>query len=133
LFIVKIIAIAVLVLIALYLLGGIVFRKKLYLKKGIVFLFILSAGALIVSNQFSPEASMKVAIPEYQEKAPDISLAPKVVRTESRIYYVAALSDDGQVLTLHDYYTYDKKKWQYSDRDLPLDRKYYGRIVIYNR
>lgn len=79
------------------------------------------------------DTSQQVTIPEYQKIAPNVKDAPYVVRTSSRVYYVKAYDDSEGVLTLYEYYTYDNKKWQMQDFDLPIDRKYYGEILVYER
>ena len=79
------------------------------------------------------DTSQQVSVPEYQEKAPKVTDAPYVVRTSSRVYYVKAYDDSGGVMTLYEYYTYDKDNWQKQDLELPIDRKHYGEILVYER
>ena len=79
------------------------------------------------------DTSQQVTIPEYQEKAPEVKAAPYVVQTSSRVYYVKAYDDSDGIMTLYEYYTYDKDKWQKQELDLPIDRQYYGEILVYER
>lgn len=102
-----------------------------------ILVFILVIIGIIIgvrtcSNMFNHGS--KAAEPAvYQEKTPSISNAPYVVATDTRLYYVRKYTDDGQVITLEKYYTYDTKKWKLQNDTLPLDRKYYPRLKIYER
>lgn len=69
----------------------------------------------------------------YQTIAPTIKQAPTVIATGTRIYYVSQFEDDGKVVMLLKYYTFDKDTWQFSNKPLPLDRNSYGLITIYKR
>lgn len=127
-------AIIVIVLIAIIVLFGLFVKHKLIINKFIVILLILSVGYLVISSNLNKNKSESpnVEIPAYQKIAPDISNAPRVVQTSSRIYYVSSIADDGVNLTLYKYYTYDKK-WNYYDKPLVLSRNIYGTIKIYQR
>jgi len=130
----KILAIAIAVLIPLYFIGGAILKKRPFLKKPLIILFIIAVGFILISNQFGgndkAQSSNGIAIPVYQQNAPPKAKAPRVVQTTSRIYYVATSKDDGKFLTLYDYYFYDKN-WQFTNKPLPLDKK--DIINIYNR
>jgi len=69
----------------------------------------------------------------YQEVAPPREKAPYVLATSTRVYYVTRYSDDGHVITLHDYYTYDWKKWARQSSPLRIDRTYYGEVRLHVR
>lgn len=70
-----------------------------------------------------------VELPEYQKSAPEDGL--DVIQTSSRMYYARDYTDDGKVITLNEYYTYDSDKWQKSSVPLPLDRDIYGEIKVF--
>jgi len=131
----SILAIVVIVLIGIFLLAGLILKKKLFINKFVILLLIVAVGYLVISNNIGGDKaqSSQVNIPEYQQKAPDISQAPRVVQTTSRIYYVATFKDTGTVVILYDYFTYSKNKWVFTNKHLVMDRKYYGEIKIYNR
>jgi hypothetical protein len=125
-------AIVGIVLAALWIIFGSIAKKKIALSKFPVLLLIACIATLVISGQISKNNTNTAVVQHYQEVAPPIQYAPRVVQTSSRIYYVAVMQDDGQILTLQDYYFYDNK-WEHSDKPLPLDRKIYGKILIYNR
>jgi hypothetical protein len=72
-------------------------------------------------------------VAEYQTIAPSTKQAPYVVSTGTRIYYVAKYTDNKQLITLQQYFTFDKNTWQVHKTPLLLDRKYYGEITIIKR
>ena len=69
----------------------------------------------------------------YQKVAPSRADAPYILATSTRMYYVTRYSDDGRVITLQDYYTYDRKKWVHQTTPLLVDRRYYGEVKIHVR
>lgn len=89
--------------------------------------------AFVSLNRCSSSTEQQVSIPEYQKVAPGVKDASHIVQTASRTYYVSKFSDSGGILTLNEYYTYDKNEWQKQDLNLPIDRKYYGEIQVYER
>lgn len=96
---------------------------------------IIVVIALIAASSLnkSDDTSQMVQIPEYQKIAPDISKAPVVIITPSRVYYVFDWTDDGQIITLESFYFYDRGEWEVSELPLPLDRNTVGEIKIYQR
>jgi hypothetical protein len=130
-----ILAIIVISLVALYILGGLIFKHKLIINKFIIILLIVAVATLVISSRFgnSDSDNPNVKIPYYQEIAPPFAQAPKVLQTNSRVYYVATCFDDGKVITLYDYYVFNKDNWQYCDKPLPIDRSVYGEVKLYNR
>ena len=107
-----------------------------YLAKHKAFLIIavVGIGVAFLFGQFNRvNESSTMAFEPYQIIAPTFQQAPRVVQTESRIYYVATMHDDGRVLTLTNYYTYNEDSWQHQRKTLGLDRQLYGDIKIYNR
>ena len=94
---------------------------------GVVFIFVArSCGG-------SGDETGTINVPEYQKSAPSVEKAPYVVATRSRMYYVEEYTDEADVVTLVKYYIYNDKKWGFSKTPLPLDRKTYGEIRIYER
>ena len=85
-----------------------------------------TCGAAFVTSTAAPTEP-------YQEVAPPREEAPYVLATSTRVYYVTRYSDDGQVVTLHEYYTYDKKKWVGQTIPLRIDRAYYGEVRLHVR
>ncbi len=75
-------------------------------------------------------ANPQTAIPKYQTLAPPANIAPKVIQTTSRVYYVAAFADNGKTVTMMRYYSYDKDKWQLNIIPLTLTK---ADIKIYDR
>lgn len=72
-------------------------------------------------------------VPSYLSIEPTIDQAPYVVETGTRIYYVKKYIDNGQILTMQQYYTYDKDTWQFSNKSLALNRNVYGLITLTKR
>lgn len=75
----------------------------------------------------------KAEVPDYIQVAPVAQTAPYVLQTDSRVYYIVKYTDDGKVITLTDYYTYDKKKWEHQTKTLLIDRQYYAYINLQKR
>jgi len=98
----------------------------------LVFVFIVFRACVGVSSQ-GPNSSALPKVAEYQTVAPAIKQAPYVVTTGTRIYYVNKFLDKNNVVTLQQYYIYDKNTWQMKSKPLDLDRKYYGQITIVKR
>lgn len=125
-----ILAIGVLILKSPFLILRFLFQHKMLLVIAIIGVIAFIA---ISSINKSDDTAQKVQIPEYQQIAPDISKAPVVVATPSRVYYVFDWVDDGQTITLKSFYFYDRKEWEASELLLPLDRDTVGEIKIYQR
>jgi len=120
------IAIITLVLLGIYVAIGSIRQRKLLINKFVAVLALISIVVIVISGSIEDRA--QVAIPDYQEIAPSVQDAPYVVQTSSRAYYVATFKDTEEVLTLTNFYIYDKKKWQNSDIPLHLDRTIYGEV-----
>ena len=102
--------------------------------KVVLVVCVIAVIAVIAINAYRDSTSgTVVAVPEYQTNAPSATIAPTVVATSSRVYYVAEYTDDGETVLLKDFYTYDSKKWQRNTIALPLPRELYGEIKIYER
>jgi len=125
-----ILAIIVLILKSPFLILRYLFQHKALL---IIVIIVVIAFVAISSLNKSNTSQQTVELPEYQQKAPDISKAPTVISTPSRLYYVSDYSDDGQIITLKHFYFYDRKKWEASKLPLPLDRNTIGEIKIFQR
>lgn len=132
------IAIVVLVLSGLYLIAGIIFKKKLLVSKFLILIVFVAVGALVLSSQFgNDDEGSEIEIAEYYEKAPPPEYAPRVGSTITRTYFIAAQRDgyyfdvpNQDYITLTAFYYYDRKKWEYSDVPVPFK---YNEIRIYDR
>jgi len=107
-----------------------VFRHPRLLVLAVVVVFAVmglrACGAALGTSTATPTEP-------YQEVAPPREETPYVLATSTRVFYVTRYSDDGQVVTLHDYYTYDRKKWVRQSRPLRIDRAYYGEVRLHVR
>jgi hypothetical protein len=119
------IAIPILIVKAPFMILGYLARNKVLL-----ILVIIVAGIIFLSSKINNQNTPEVAIPNYQVIAPSPDLAPKVVATPSRVYYVRELSETEDTVTLLNWYDYNEKKWQKHTTPLPLDK---SNIKIYNR
>jgi len=125
-----VLAIIVLILKSPFFILRFLFQHKALL---VVVIIVVIAFIAISSLNNSGTSQQTVQLPEYQQNAPDISKAPKVISTPSRLYYVSDYSDDGQIINLKSFYFYDQKKWEASKLPLPLDRDTVGEIKIFQR
>lgn len=126
---------AILAVIVLILKSPFLVLRYLFQHKALLIVVIIVAIAFIAISSLnkSDTSQQAIQIPEYQKKAPDISKAPIVITTPSRIYYVSSYSDDGQIIILESFYFFDRKKWETPELPLPLDRETTGEINIYQR
>ncbi len=115
----KVIAIVILICIGVYLLAGIVLRKKLLLPMPVLIGMVVCGGVIAFSNASGQNNQENT---KYVKVSVAYKDAPYILQTPDRGYYVATFRDDGEFLTLTDYYFYDKDKWEYSDSPLPFDR-----------
>ncbi len=107
---------------------GYLFRHKVLLI--IVVIGVAIFGITHSFNQHNQPVQAQVTVPKWQTSAPLSQVAPKVVQTPSRVYYVSALSDDGKQVILQRFYEYTGKGWQLMTTPLPLkksDTKIYER------
>ena len=125
-----ILAVIVLILKSPFIILRYLFHHKLLLVGAVITVIAFIAISLLNKSDDTPQM---VQIPEYQQKAPDISKAPVVIATPSRVYYVSSWIDDGQIITLESFYFYDREDWEGSELPLPLDRNTIGEIKIYQR
>jgi hypothetical protein len=106
-----------------------------YVLKHPTLIMVLFFGVLLLFGvrTCTTSTTTAVPIPEYQESAPAVPLAPTVIATTSRVYYVADYSaiEGGYLLT--DYYSYDGGSWVRIPAPLELETKYYGEIKVYER
>jgi len=112
-----------------------VFKPFIYIFTHRIILLILIVGGigLFAFNSYRASQPPPTQAQVQQSTAPSVTLAPYAVQTASRVYYAVNYKDDGKVLTLQQYYTYTKNKWQLQKGELPLDRTVYGRIEVYKR
>lgn len=103
--------------------------------KRLLLLGIIVVAVVVAVGYFNKPAVMDTLNnnARYAKKVPSYQQYPRIVQTSSRAYYVATLKDDGVVMTLTNYAFYDFRKWQSSSIPLPLDRRIFGRIEIYDR
>jgi len=104
---------------------GYLFRNKVFF-----ILVIIAVGIFVINHNISKQASPSVEIPHYQVIAPSADLAPQVVATPSRVYYVREISLTDDTVTLLVWYDYNEQQWQKHTTPLPLDK---SNIKIYNR
>ena len=96
------------------------------IKRIIGIIILIAAGWLIVSLGLQC-LSRDTADP------PDVGKAPYVVTTLSRIYYAQdCIQEEGAVI-LRNYWGYQGKKWRYTEGELRLDKKGFGKIKIVMR
>lgn len=129
----KIAAIIILVLLGLYVLLGILRDKKLLLNKFTIFLAVVALGLLALSGGFSHTESDTRVVSSIQKKAPPVQLAPYMLQTSSRAYYVATFQDTPEYLILTDYFYYDRNQWLETAVPLMLDKVVYGNLEITKR
>lgn len=134
--ILKVLAIAVICLIALYVIGGLIFAHKIVVKKSHVIIVILCAALIGVSSYFSGKSETVTVngqtyqIPEYQKTIPPKDKAPRIVQTITRYYPTATFQESNGVTTLNDYYYYDNGNWIFSNRPISFET---AKIKVYNR
>ena len=103
-----------------------------YLARNKVFLVlvIIAAGIFFLSAKINSEKPPTFELATYQVIAPAYELAPKVVATASRIYYVRTFEETANTLALLTWYDYNETQWQKHTTPLPLDK---SNIKIYSR
>lgn len=128
----KVIAITLFVLTALYVIGGLVLKHKLYIRRPVIICLIISIAGFLVISHFdkSPGGITATAkIQNYQKKAPNENY---VIQTSSRIYYAVSVKKINGYDTALQYYTWDGKKWVFRDNTpLVLNKAIYGDYKIY--
>lgn len=107
-------------------------QRKLYLSKLLLIVAAASIGVLVFNNQVSSNIP-KSETAQYQEVSPSFSEAPYLVNTSSRAYYVSTYQEIPDGLLLTNYFYYNQKKWEASDKPLPLTEKLYGTITLSKR
>jgi hypothetical protein len=98
--------------------------------KVLLILLVIVAGVWFISHKIDSQNADVAETPIYQVIAPSPELAPKVVTTPSRVYYVRTLSETDGTVTLLNWYDYNEKQWQKHETPLPLDKSI---IKIYSR
>ncbi len=119
-----------------YLIYGIFNRIIFPIFKSKVLLIGVIAGIVIlvgISMANGNKAKASPATPQYISVAPSVKVAPYVLATSSRSYYVTKYTDDGKVITLTDWYSYDAKKWVRSTKPFQIDRQVYGEVKWFKR
>ena len=98
--------------------------------KVLLILVIVVAGVFFLTTKINNQTSPSIEVQTYQVIAPSPDLAPKVVATSSRVYYVRELTETDTTATLLVWYSYNEQQWQKHTTPLPLDK---ANIKIYNR
>lgn len=124
----KVIGAAVkLIILAPYLVLKVIARNKVLIFIAIaIVIFLVVQGRIKGGGQDTPLGE----IPPYQIIAPPGDVAPIVVKTQSRVYYVALMHEGEAVITLVEWYSYDADRWQLHDTPLPLNK---ADVKIYHR
>ena len=106
--------------------------KLLARNKVVLIIVVVVVGYLLIkANPGGGDApGQPPEVPAYQLIAPMPKIAPTVIQTQSRVYYVAKAEDDGATITLLVWYDYDAEEWTRHSTPLPLDK---GSIKIYKR
>jgi hypothetical protein len=110
--------------------------KFLFTHKKVLLICIVGVIALIAYRSFtgsSPaQSTQQIQVPKYEQSVPDTLF---IISTQSRLYYVnsftvdtpagpvnnmAVLPKDYSLITLTDFYYYDKDKWELGKTPLPL-------------
>ena len=99
------------------------------LKNKIGLAIVIIVVVLIVINARSNAGAPSSPTPDYAKNIPTIQQAPTLVQTTTRTYYVVKYTDDGKVLMLTDYYSFNKK-WLKNKLPLIIDRAVYGRVTV---
>lgn len=103
--------------------------------KALILIAIIAVAVVFAIGYFNKQdkSTQPAAVYNYQKKAPPVQDYPRIVQTSSRAYYIATMTNINGVLTLTNYQYYDSRKWQTSTKPLPLDRKVFGLVQIYDR
>lgn len=123
---------------------GFLFRHRILLIGAGILVVVLVAVPMIrhaTTPAPKPGATAAEQVPAYQQVTPDATLAPWVLRTPSRVYYVAQYQDlvmekdnlTVDAITLVRFYDYTRKKWQLETTPLALDIATQGRIQMVKR
>jgi len=99
--------------------------------KILLILAIIGVAIFFMSRQGgSNELTQSADIPAYQVIAPPTQIAPKVISTESRVYYVARWQETDAEITLLKWWDYNRDRWHENNTPLPFKK---SDIKIYNR
>lgn len=118
---------------------GLMFRlpfialRLLVRNRVVLIIVIVAVGYFAISarlNSGSEAPGQRPDMPPYQVIAPLPIVAPVAVQTQSRVYYVSRMEEDGETVTLLIWYDYDADEWVRRETPLPLDK---GNIKIYQR
>jgi len=99
----------------------------------VLIIVVVAVGYFVISARMSngqDATTDMVDVPEYQKTAPQAVVAPGVVQTASRVYYVSKLTEDEDTVSLTVWYEYDAGEWVRHSTPLPLNRadiKFYKR------
>lgn len=94
-----------------------IFSNKILLIATIALVAFLVFRGQIFKDDVDQQGNPK---PEYLRNLPQLSIAPRIVQTYSRIYPYATSRDDGDFLLLTDYFIYDGNAWMHDTKPLPL-------------
>jgi hypothetical protein len=87
---------------------------------------------LIARAQFGDKTSPETTQATIEQQSmPPKQIAPRIIQTESRYYPCATYQDNGDSLTLTDFYTYNAGKWQHRTTELQIKKSHI--VNIYTR
>lgn len=104
--------------------------KYLAKNKALLVVVIIGVALFVFSQRASQESPTTRTIPGYQAIAPPSQIAPRVISTASRVYYVAQWQETDQTFTALKWWDYNSKSWQEHTSPLPLSK---SNIKIYDR
>ena len=116
------VAIVLLVFVGLYVVIGSIRNRKLMINKGVVIITVIAVGLIFIQGYFNKGDLRQLEAPYYQQIAPPASYAPYGLSTPSRAFFIVSYEETDKYLVLDNFYYYDKKKWEYSETPLPLDK-----------
>ena len=122
----------------LTLLRGIIRHPRLIVV--LILIIMVAVGFTTCGKSFDGLFGKKGAatsdIPEmtqhYNQIAPSVSQANYVLQTSTRAYYVQSYTVKEHILTLNEYYNYDKNTWKKST-NLIIDLNIWGKVILYDR
>ena len=91
---------------------------------------VVGVGALVLRGVMSGGGELPYPVAYYQEHPPAFSEAPLMGQTATRAYYIGSTLEDGAILWLTDFYSFDTGEWEHQTTPLPLPA---DSIKIYKR
>ena len=107
------------------------FKNKILLIGVVILVFFVIGSRMLGGNN-------KAAAPTLQQvmtsTAPTIKQAPTMITTSTRQFYVKDYTDDGVILLLTKFYSYESSKWVYEQKfPLQIDRTVDKNIKVTKR